>query len=81
MIKLNNKCSSLNNEQCKTRPFLIGLNPVELKYYPFIITLYKCNRSCIALSEKSSRIYVPIKTENVTLNVFNLVKRKNESKK
>ena len=26
------KCMSLNNEQCKTRPALIGLNSVELNY-------------------------------------------------
>ena len=25
------KCMSFNNEQCKTRPFLIDLNPVELR--------------------------------------------------
>ena len=30
---LQTKCRSLNNEQCKTRPFLIDLNPIELKYY------------------------------------------------
>ena len=25
------------------RPTLIHLNPVELKYYPFLISLNKCN--------------------------------------
>ena len=30
MIKLNNNCSLLNNEQHKTRPFLIDLNTVEV---------------------------------------------------
>ena len=25
---------------------LIDLSPVELKYYPFMITLDKCNGSC-----------------------------------
>ena len=30
---------TLNNEQCKTRPTLIDSNPVELNYYPFIISL------------------------------------------
>ena len=39
---LATKCMSLNNEQCQTRSFLIDLNSVELKYYPYIITLYKC---------------------------------------
>ena len=36
-------CVSLNNEACMIRPFLIDLNPVELKYYPFMISLDKCS--------------------------------------
>ena len=31
------KCLLLNNEQCKTRPFLIDLNHAELTYYWFMI--------------------------------------------
>ena len=31
------KYTSLNNEQCKTRLFLISLNPVELKYNAFYV--------------------------------------------
>ena len=30
---------SLNNKPCMVRPFLVDLNPVELKYYPFVISL------------------------------------------
>ena len=41
---------SLNDEPFMVRPILIDLNPVELKYYSFIICLDKCNRSCIVLS-------------------------------
>lgn len=33
---------SLNNKQRKNRPFLIDLNPAQLKYHLFIITLEKC---------------------------------------
>ena len=71
----------LNNEQCKTRPFLIGLNPVEVNYYPFIITFGKCSRSFNTLSEISGRICVRNKTKNVNLNTFNLITRANQSKK
>ena len=35
------KCLSLNDKPCMVRPTLIDLNPVELKYYPFIISLNK----------------------------------------
>ena len=39
---------SSNNEQCKTRLTLIDLNPIELKYYLFMISLNKCNANCSA---------------------------------
>ena len=46
----------LNDEPCMVRPTFIDLNPVELKYYPFMISLDKCTTSCNALSPK---IWVP----------------------
>ena len=54
-------CMSLNSEQCKIRPTLIGLNPVELNYYLFMIALDKCNGSCSTLNEISDRICVETK--------------------
>ena len=47
---LATKCMSSNSEQCITRPVLIDLNPVELNYYSFMISLDKCNGSCNALT-------------------------------
>ena len=37
------KFVSLNDEPCMIRPTLIALNPVELKYYPFMTSIGKCN--------------------------------------
>ena len=34
------------------RPTVIDLNPVELRYYSFMISLDKCNESCNDLSAK-----------------------------
>ena len=42
---------SLNNERCKSRLTLINLNPIEPKYYPFMISLDKCNGSCSAVDK------------------------------
>ena len=70
----------LNNGQWKTRPFLIDLNIVELKHYPYIITLCKCNGSYNTLTKISDRICVANKTENVNLNVFNLITSKMNQK-
>ena len=43
------------------RPTLIDINPVELKYYPFMVSLNKFTGSCIVLSPK---ICVPIVIRN-----------------
>ena len=42
----------LNDEPCMVRPNLIDLNPAELKYYPFRISLHKCTGSCSVLCPK-----------------------------
>ena len=61
------------------RPTLIGLNPVELKYYPFAISLDKCTGSCNVLFPK-----IPLNVLNIknALNVeaFNMITNKNEAK-
>ena len=49
---LATKCISLNDELCMIRPTIIDLNPVKLKYYPFMISLDKYSGSCNVLSPK-----------------------------
>ena len=56
-----------NNKHCKTRPLLKNINPLELKYYLFMITLDKCNGISNTLSELPGTIYVPNKTKDVNL--------------
>ena len=51
-VSLATKCLFLNDEPCMVRPTLINMNPVELKYYPFMISLNKCTGSCNILSQK-----------------------------
>ena len=47
------KCLSVNNEACFIRLTFTDLNLVKLKYYPFMISLNKCTRSCNVLSPKN----------------------------
>ena len=54
---------SLNNEQCKTRLTFIDVNPVELKYYLFMISLDKCNGSCNIIDDLSAKICAPNKAK------------------
>ena len=68
---------SLNDEPCMVAPTLIDLNPVELKCYPFMISLDKCTASCNVLSPK---IYIPKQTKDINVKVFNTIANKNEAK-
>ena len=53
------------------RPFLINLNPVELKYSPFMISLDKCCGICNSVSDS--------KTKDVNVKAFNILIRINEA--
>ena len=54
----------LNDKPCMVRSTFIDWNPVELKYYPFMISLNKCTGSCNVLSPK---ICVPKETKDIML--------------
>ena len=45
----------LNDKLCMVRPTLIDLNPVEPKYYPFMIALNKCTGSCNVFKNMCSK--------------------------
>ena len=59
------------------RPTLINMNPVELKYYPFMMSLNKCTGSCNVLSPK---ICVPKETKDINVKAFNMITNKDEAK-
>ena len=65
---------------CMVRPTIIDLNPVELKYYPFMISFDNCSRSCNSFNDLSSKICVLSKTEDINRKVFNMVINRNEAK-
>ena len=37
------KCVSMNNQECKIRPEIIGLNTIERIFYPDSIKVNKCS--------------------------------------
>ena len=74
---LATKFLSLNDEPCMVRPTIIDLNPVELKYYSFVISLDKCSGSCNVLSPK---ICIPTKTKGIYFKAFCMITNKNEAK-
>ena len=74
------KLKSLNNENFLAISALINLNPNELHYYQFVVSLGRYNRRCNTLDDPSGKIYVPNKKENVNLIAFNVITSINESK-
>ena len=52
------KCASLNNGPCMVKPILIDLNPIELKYCPFEVSLDTCNGICKVLSPKTMKVLI-----------------------
>ena len=73
-------CVLLKSEPCMTRFTLIDLISIELNYYPFLITLDKCNGSCNAVDHLSTQMCVTSKTEDVNVKVFNMITRIYEAK-
>ena len=61
------KCLFLNDEPCMFRPTLIDMNPVELKYYPFMMSLNKCAGSC---NVSSPKISVPKETKDTNVKAY-----------
>ena len=39
-------CSSMNNQECKTRPQVLNVNGDEPVFFPFSIETSKCSGSC-----------------------------------
>ena len=77
LISDRTKCLSLNDEPFMIRPTLISLNPVELKYHPFMINLDQCNGSCNVLSPKKG---VPKETKDINVKALNMTTNKKEVK-
>ena len=53
MGSLATTCVSLNYKPSVSRPFLIDSHPIELNYYPFMISIIRCNGSCNTLDNSS----------------------------
>ena len=76
------KCVFLSNKKCEIYPALINLHSneynQELHYYPFAVKLDKCVGSCNILNDLSNRVCVPNKTEDLNVQVFNMITGKNK---
>ena len=58
------KCLFWNHEPCMVRPTIIDINPVEHRFYPFMIRLNKPTESWNVLSPK---VGVPKETKHINV--------------
>ena len=77
-ISLATECLFLNGESCMVGPTLVDLNPVELKYYPFMISFDKCRGISNVLTPK---IRIPKESKNINIKAFSMIANKNEVKR
>ena len=67
----------LNDKPCMVRTAIIDMNLVELKYYPFMISLNKYTGSCNVLAPK---VFVPKETKDMNVKTFNTITNNDEGK-
>ena len=75
---LATKWMSLNNKPCMFSPTTIDLNHTELNFYPFMISLERCNVSCYVVDNLSVKMCLLSKTEGVSVKQFNMITRIDE---
>ena len=71
------KCLFLVYQTCLVTPTVIDMNPVEQKYYPFMMSLNQCNERWNVLSAKT---FVPKETKDINFKAFNTIANKNKTK-
>ena len=58
---LAKKCVCLSNEPCMDRPAVIDLNHIYLNYYPFMISLDRCDKVVMLLMIYLQTYVFPVK--------------------
>ena len=58
---LAKKCVCLSNEPCMDRPAVIDLNHIDLNYYPFMISLDRCDKVVMLLMIYLQTYVFPVK--------------------
>ena len=67
----------MNNQECKIRTKVIDINRNEPSFYPFSVSVNKCNGSCNNINDP----YAKLCFSNVVQNIkFNLMSRTNETR-
>ena len=70
----------MNNQACKVRPEIVNFNSNEPVFYPFSIKTSKYSGNCNNINDPYAKIWVPDAVKDLTVEVFNLMSRTNETR-
>ena len=73
-------CISMNNQECKSRPQIAGVDSDEPVFYPFSIKSSKCSSRCSNIDDPYAKMCVPDGIEYINDKVLNLMSRANETR-
>ena len=73
-------CTSMSNQECKTRPQVVNVNGDEPVFFPFSTETSKCSGSCNNINYPYANICVPDVVENLNVKVVNLMSRTNKTR-
>ena len=70
----------MKNQECKIKPEIINVDNDEPIFYPFSVKTSKCSGSCNNISDPYGKLRVPDVVKNMTIKIFNLMPRTNETR-
>ena len=73
-------CISMSNQPCKARPEIISVSSNNPIFYSFSVKTSKCSGSCNNINDPFAKICVPDVVKDLSVKVFNLMSRTNETK-
>ena len=73
-------CVSMNKQKCKIRSEIINVNTNEPVFYPYSITINKCQGSCNTINDPYAKLCVSDIIKSINVKVFNLISRTNETR-
>ena len=72
------KCSSIYNQECKSRTKIKGINNNEPLFYPYSIEENKCSGNCNDIYDPHSKLCVSDVAKNINVKIFNSMSGTNE---
>ena len=74
------KCVSMSNQKCIVRPEIVHVNSNESVFFLCSIKTSKCSSSCNNIHDLFVKLYVYDVIENISIKIFNLKSRINETR-